>query len=142
MADKIEFEEPRYSKCDCCDEVSTHLVRFVSRDNSAFAVYFADFTKGHEFVSVQVGFGDWWTEDATPQDRTAISFRIWTDGHRYQVGLVDASSSMYSESYLGKVLDRDEALIHPLKQEVFDLSDHIVECDQPIIEFLNGHLHD
>ena len=36
------------------------------------------------------------------------------------------------------ILDRNEVLAHPLRQEAFDLSDHVVACDRPVIEFLDN----
>ena len=135
--DTIEFEEPRFSTCECCGEETVHLVRFVSRDGNAFAVYFADFSNGHKYVSVLVSIGGWGSDDDTPEDRTAFAFRIWASEDNYQVGLVDEADSFYSSGYMGRILDRQEALAHPLRQEVFDLSDHIVECDQPVIDFLS-----
>jgi hypothetical protein len=52
--------------------------------------------------------------------------------------LVDAVDTNYKSGFMGSILDRKEALLHPLKFEAFTLSDHIVECDQPVIEFLNS----
>ena len=136
--DLIEFEEPTFSTCNCCGEQTTHLTRFVSRDDCAFAVYLADFSLGHDFVSVLASFGGWGDDAYTPADRTAFAFRIWATPESYQVGFVDGTDTNYKSEYFGRVLSREEALAHPLRQEAFDLSDHIVECDAPIIEFLRG----
>jgi hypothetical protein len=138
MRDQIEFAEPDQSLCDCCGGTTTKLTRFVTRGGNAFSVYFARFSDNHpdSYVSVLAGFGDW-SEDADPAARTAIAFRIWTNESSYQVGLVDAEDDWETE-FLGARLTRDEALESIWKQEIFDLSDHIVECDQPIIEYLNG----
>ena len=135
--DQIEFCEPDQSVCECCGGITTKLTRFVERQGAAFAVYFARFSDNHEdgYVSVLAGFGDW-SDGAEPAARTAFGFRIWTAEDSYQVGLVDADED-WETDYLGRKLMRDEALTHPLKQELFDLSDHIVECDQPIVEYLN-----
>ena len=138
MADEIEFEDPTFSTCECCGSNSTHLVRFVTRDGDAFASYYADFSSGHDFVSVLVGFGEW-GDNATPDDRTAFALNIWVAHNSFQVGLIDAADAFRSTAtFFGKILDREEALAHPLTQELFDLSDHIVICDRPIIEFLEG----
>jgi hypothetical protein len=136
LHDEIEFEEPTTSLCECCGGVTTHLVRFVSRNERAFAVYFADFAHD-DFVSVLVGFGDW-KEDAPLSQRTAVAFRIWVSNDSFQVGIVDPEDTHWETDYLGRKLSRKEALSHELIQEVFDLSDHIVECDKPIIEYLES----
>ena len=136
--DQIEFCDPVESVCECCGGTTTKLTRFVTRQGNAFAVYFARFASNHPdaYVSVLVGYGDW-DEEADPSQRTAIGFRIWTNEESYQVGLVDADDD-WETDYLGRKLNRQEALANPLKQEAFDLSDHIVECDEPIIAYLNS----
>jgi hypothetical protein len=135
--DEIEFAEPSYSTCDCCGGTTTRLTRFVTREGNAFAVYFANFSDNHpdRYVSVLVGFGNW-SEDASPIERTAVGLRIWTNETSYQVGVVDAGDYWETE-LLGKRLTREQALKSEWLQEAFDLSDHIVECDQPVIEYLN-----
>jgi hypothetical protein len=136
VRDRIEFNEPKQSLCECCGQTSTHLVRYVSRDGQAFAVYFADFSTGHDYVNVLASFGDW-VSDEGAEHRTAFALAIWVRDGGYQVGCIDAGESGYeSNGVMGRILDRAEALEHPLKQEAFDLSDHIVECDRPVIEFL------
>ena len=136
--DRIEFEEPEESVCDCCGGATTSLTRFVTRDGDAFAVYFAKFSNNHPegWVSVLVGLGDW-SEDTDSSQRTAFAFRIWTTDTNYQVGLVDADEDDWQTEFLGRKLTRTEALDHPLRLEVFKLSDHIVECDQTVISYLN-----
>jgi hypothetical protein len=136
--DAIEFAEPSYSTCDCCGGKTTRLTRFVTREGNAFAVYFANFSNNHAdgYVSVLAGFGNW-SEDAPPSDRTAIAFRIWTNESNYQVGVVDAADD-WETDFLGKRLSREQALQSEWLQEAFDLSDHIVECDAPVIDYLNG----
>jgi hypothetical protein len=136
--DEIEFGEPDVSVCECCGGKTTRLTRFVTREENAFAVYFAVYSDGKHggHVGVLVGFGPW-GEEVSPSERTAFSFRIWATEDSYQVGLVDPDEDGWKTDYLGVKLNRDEALNHPMKSETFDLSDHIVECDTPIIQYLN-----
>lgn len=136
--DEIEFNLPEYSTCECCGSTTTSLTRFVSREGAAFAVYLAKFSDGpHDYVSVLAGFGDW-REEGLPADRTAIAFRIWTAQDSFQVGLVDAEDDGWTGEFLGRRLSRAEALDCEWKAEAFALSDHIVECDRPIIDFLEA----
>ena len=44
---RIEFDKPKQSTCDCCAGTTTRLTRFVYRDENAFAVYYACFSKNH-----------------------------------------------------------------------------------------------
>jgi hypothetical protein len=136
--DEIDFEEPEMSICDCCGTESVRLTRFVTRDGDAFAVYFAAFTAGHPEAGVNliVGFGDW-SEGAPETGREAFSFRLWTDETRFITSIEDPNDEIFPATVLGRKLDRAQGLAHPLCREVFDLSDHIVRCDEPIKKFLD-----
>jgi hypothetical protein len=139
--DQIEFEEPEHSVCKCCGKTTTRLTRFVTRDENAYAVYYAAFTADHEDrrASVMVGIGDWGDDDVVPEEgRAAFTFQIWLGDDSYQVSIIDPDDSMWDTTFLGRRIPRAEALTHPLIQEVFDLSDHMVRCDEPLIAFLTG----
>ena len=137
--DEIEFAEPAFYDCECCGHQTTKLTRFVTRDGSAFAVYYAHFSDGpeHDEVELLMGFGPW-GEDAPPEARTAIAMRLWNTPDSFNVSLVDADH--WDTQILGRRLSREQALASPWKQEAFDLSDHIVECDQPIADYLKSRI--
>ena len=77
-------------------------------------------------------------EDAPSEARSAIAMRLWNTADNFNVSLVDADH--WKTEILGRRLSRREALASPWKQEAFDLSDHIVECDWPIVDYLNSHI--
>jgi len=53
--------------------------------------------------------------------------------------VTDAQSSPWRESQvLGRMLDRSEALKHPLLADVFHITDHIVNEDAPLKAHLDG----
>ncbi len=134
---RIECEEPTSSLCDCCGNVTVRLTRFVYNDGDARAVYYASFTPGHEEkrLSGLIGIGEW-GEDARPEDRVAFPFQIWTNRDNFQVGLTNAADSPWSDvKFLGRVLDRDEALLHPWIKEVFHVTDHMVSDDVAITDY-------
>jgi hypothetical protein len=136
---EIEFETPKEHKCVCCGEEEIRLTRFVYRDGNAYAVYYAKFTKTHEdkLVYGLIGLGAW-GEGAKPMDRTAFSFKIWTKEDNYQVALTDKEESPWKKlEFLGKILDRQEGLTHPLIKEVFILTDHMVTDDKVIVDYFN-----
>lgn len=133
----IEFEEPQSVECECCGGFTTKLVRYVSQNDTAYAVYLASFTPGHEdkVVHVVVGLGKW-GEDASPAERTAFAVKIWDNDDQWAVSVLDKDESPWGGvEFLGKVLNRDEALSHPWISEVFHITDHIVAEDRPIIEY-------
>jgi hypothetical protein len=137
---EIEFEEPKVNTCDCCGQDVVSLTRFVHRNGDAFAVYFAKFTKGHsdKVVYGLIGLGDW-GDGTEPKDRLAFPFRIWTKDTNYQVGLVDAKESPWSHAtFLGRILDREEALKHSWVKEVFHITDHIVAEDKMVIDYFKS----
>ncbi len=137
---QIEFEEPAESKCECCGNTTVRLTRFVYQNDSAFAVYYAQFTKAHKEkrMSGIIGLGEWGDDDIGPEARLAFPFQIWLDGENYQVGLVNAEDSPWSHvTFLGRILDREEALAHPWINDVFHITDHMVADDHEIVKFFN-----
>ena len=141
---EIEFEPPTLSHCECCGADTVTLVRFVLKDSHAHAVYYAQYSRGHEsdVISGIVSLGPW-GDSALETERLAFPFKMWASDDNYHVALVDASESPWGdETYLGNVLDREEALAHPWRSEVFHLTDHMVSDDPQIGAFLNGSSDD
>jgi hypothetical protein len=137
---EIEFEEPTIKKCDCCGQQIVTLTRFVHKDGDAFAIYYANFTRGHadKVVHGLIGLGEW-GDNTKPADRIAFPFDIRTNETNYQVGLINAKETPLADTtFLGKLLDRDEALKHDWIKEVFHITDHMVSDDKIIIEYLNN----
>jgi hypothetical protein len=137
---EIEFEPPSVSTCACCGKDTVHLTRFVKNDGDAYAVYHLMYTPGHElgYMSGLMSLGEW-GESATPADRLAFAFRLWETKDSYGVGLMDADAArpLWGDTtFLGRLLNREEALAHPWREEVFHLTDHIVLEDTEAIAFL------
>lgn len=137
---EIECEDPTETVCDCCGNTTTRLTRFVYKDNDAYAVYYAAFTKGHpeKRLSGLISLGEW-AEGSTPEDRRAFAFQIWIDNENYQVGLVDADQSSWKDAKtMGRVLDREEALKDEWISEVFHITDHMLSDDKEIINYFSN----
>jgi hypothetical protein len=137
---KIEFEEPKQEECECCGDTTTRLTRFVYQDNDACAVYYLQFTQGHadRVAYALIGLGEW-GENGSPDQRTAFSVKIWVNNDNWAVTVTDKAESPWGHvDFLGRVLDRDEALDHPWVKEVFHITDHIVIEDQPVVEYFTG----
>lgn len=137
---EIEFEEPSEFRCECCGDTTIHLTRFVYSDGNAHAVYYARFTKRHDpkQVSGLIGLGEW-GDEGSPEQRVAFAFRIWTDQDSCQVGLVDAEDSPWRDvTFLGRILDREEALKHEWIDEVFHITDHMVTDDKVITDYFES----
>lgn len=133
----IEFEKPQSVTCDCCGNCATKLIRYVFKNGIAYAVYLACFTPDHydKVVHAVVGLGKW-GEDAPATERTAFAIKIWNDNNQWAVSVLDRDDSPWgSVEFLGRILDREEAVSHPWISEVFHITDHMVAKDQPIIEY-------
>jgi hypothetical protein len=137
----FEFEEPfLHGPCECCGGTTTRLTRFVYKDGDAHAVYYAQFTDGHaeRVASAVISLGTW-GEGGEPRDRLAFPLRLRSVDDQYQVMCVDADQSPWQDAeFLGRMLDREEALRHPWIKEVFHITDHMVLEDVPLKSFLDG----
>ncbi|WP_417941723.1 hypothetical protein [Flavobacterium sp. RS13.1] len=135
---RIEFEEPVIELCDCCENETVKLTRFVYKDEDAFAIYYLKFTKGHEdkYALGLISIGDWGT-DEEPKNRFSFPFRIWLDETYFQIGLMDKEESPWKHEILEKILYRKDALEHPWIQEVFHITDHIVDEDKELIAYFD-----
>jgi hypothetical protein len=135
---RIEFEAPTESVCECCQNTTVKLTRFVYHDNNAFAVYYAQFTPCHDEkrLSGIIGLGEWGGDELGPESRLAFPFQIWLNGGNFQVGLIDAADSPWREvTFLGRILNREEALAHKWLDDVFHITDHIVTEDPDVVKF-------
>ena len=138
---EIEFEAPEKETCECCGNESTRLTRFVYQNDDAFAVYFAKFTENHDdkILYGLIGLGEWGDDEKGPESRTAFAFKIWLNGDNYQVGIINAEECPWGHTtFLGNILDRDDVLKHEWIQDVFHITDHMVEDDQEIINYFEG----
>jgi hypothetical protein len=136
----IKFEKPQKDDpCPCCGGRTTRVTRFVYSDGDAHAVYYAAFSDKHtdRRVSVAISLGEW-GEGSTPAERTAFALQIRAARNEYQVSVMDARYSQWKDvEILGKMLDRKEALAHPMIEEIFHISDHIVEDDLIVKRYLD-----
>jgi len=75
----------------------------------------------------------------TPEERIAFPFQIWTDEENFKVGLVDAADSPWSHvTFLGHILNREEALKHEWIGDVFHITDHMVTDDPEITKYFGA----
>jgi hypothetical protein len=133
----IEQNEPIASTCNCCGGTTTSLTRYVYKDGNARAVYYARFSNNHPdgLVSMLVSIGAW-GDGTTPADRVSFAMDLRDDGGQLGVGITDAGDSPWNEAkILGRMLDREAALEHPLVQEVLQIVDHALVEDGPLREF-------
>ena len=137
----VEYEPENQSEpCDCCGGRTTSLTRFVYNDGDAYAVYYAKYSNNHpeHVVVATVSLGEW-GEGSTPEQRVAFALELRANDNEYKVGLINAEFSPWQNAKtIGRTLNREEALAHPLVKEVFHVTDHMVSDDAPIREYLNA----
>ena len=76
--------------------------------------------------------------DGDPAIRTAFAVDIWDDDDNWAVSVTNRSESPWDHiEFLGNILDREEALNHPLIKDVFHITDHIVLEDKPVVQFFS-----
>ncbi|WP_103074770.1 hypothetical protein [Solilutibacter silvestris] len=140
----IEFEPQNSYTCECCGKETIRLTRFVTDDGNALAVYYLQYTPSHpdhQMVGL-IGLGSW-GDKSTPEDRLAFPFRLWETGDNFNVGLMDADESPWADTtYLGRLLNRGEALAHHWKDQVFHITDHIVQDDPEVIAYFSSGQRD
>jgi hypothetical protein len=137
---KIEFDKPKQSACACCEGTTTRLTRFVYKDDSAYAVYYACFSDNHpeRLFDLVVSLGEW-GEGTSPEQRRAFSMRIRAGETQYQVMVTNADECPWRNArVIGRVLDREEALADPWVKDAFHITDHIVVEDKLLKEYLDG----
>ena len=135
---EIEFEEPIEEICECCGNTTTKLTRFIYKDDDAFGIYYAQFTKDHDKKNVKglISLGDWGTDITS--SRVSFLFNLWLDNEDYNIEILDAKDSPWKNEILGKLLTRTEALHHIWINEVYHITDHIVLEDEILIKYLNN----
>lgn len=131
----IETDEPpRTELCQCCGGTTTWLTRFVYSDDDAFAVYYAAFSDEHleREITIAIGIGEW-GDESTADDRRSFALVMRETETELAVTVTDAEESPWRNSeIIGRMLDRDEALAHPLISDVFHITDHMVTDDPEI----------
>src|SRR5262245_54837789 len=137
----FEFSPPSESEpCSCCGGRTTSLTRFVYKNGDAHAIYYARFSDNHPMRSVlaTVSLGEW-GEGANPGQRVAFALQLRPAPSEYEVEVLDSVQSPWREAkVIGRTLDREEALKHPLLPEVFHITDHMVAEDKVLKGYLDG----
>ncbi len=104
------------------------LTRFVTEDGNAYAIYYIRYSMAHPErpAAATVSIGNW-GEDASPDERSAFALELRSNG----VCVMDSENSPWKDSaFIGRTLDREEALTHPRIQDVFHIADHIYLEDE------------
>jgi hypothetical protein len=135
----IEFNEKIESfKCSHCGEESKTVWGWVSKDNAAHAVYFANLMTGHLEASARltISIGGWGDEDNLAK-RKWIYIEARPTPTSYEMMVREPEESLYNgKPILGTSMTRPEALASPLLQEFFAVADYIAFNDPAVRSYL------
>ena len=137
---EIEFSDPvEPGICSCCGGTTYRFTRFVYKDGSAHAVYYASFQSNHPERGVKsiVSLGEWGV-DGIPDERVAFGLVLKNMDDNYGVIVIDAATTPWSDAdILGKKLSREEALAHEWVDDVFHITNHIFDEDHEVTDLLD-----
>lgn len=113
---------------------------WVSKSNSAHAVYFANLMTGHEETSARltISIGGWGESDGLA-DRKWVFIEARPIPGSYEMMVREPEESLYCEkSILGKGMTRSEVLDGQLAEEFFAVADYIAFNDPAVKSYLLG----
>jgi hypothetical protein len=137
----IEIEvgdDAKRSQCHCCGVESKTGHGFVYKDGDARAVYYAGWTPAHpeRGVTLAIAIGDW-SDEATSGDRVCFGLDAYEGEHEILFRFVEPEDSPWPVTELfGTMLDRNEALVHPLSNEALAIAEAITRQHSAIHGYL------
>ena len=123
-----------FGPCECCGDNSRTAWGLVHRDNITEAAYFVHWPLGKvpekgAYIDLILGS---WGEGTDRADRYAVSLEF---RQGFGVKILDASArSIARHSLVGRGLAREDVIMTPLAQEVFEILDAIWAQDARIAE--------
>ena len=148
----LEEGESDEGKCDCCGKTTKTIWGFIHRNKLCCAVYYVSWTEGHRErgATFLISLGDWEGEEVTDRQSFALRLKMMPTGAAFM--MVDAAKTQCGKNetapneteqdeaeqkdLLGVMLDRETALISPLKADVFAIADLILDRDKRFKPFL------
>ena len=124
--------------CEHCHR-EFEVSRGAAYDNGkGFSIYLAGMHKCgsgslvHLAIAIREGY-------KMSHETSAIALQVWATASDFEMQVVDARNSPWrDQSYLGRMMDREEALNSPQKELFFHIADHIVADNPKVQEYLNG----
>jgi hypothetical protein len=126
--------------CLHCGEQSLTVWGYISKDNLAYAVYYANLMTGHKEVSARltISLGGW-GEGADETKRRWVYIEARPTSDSYEMMLRVPEESLYhGEALLGTPIAREEALTSVLRDEIFEIADYIAFNDPAVRSYLCG----
>ncbi len=133
---EIETHPAKTSKCDCCDKLNHSLLRFVTRDGDAHAIYRALMSSHYGLpVHVMATFGEF-GDDSCEDDRFSVALSIWEDTDNICTTVHNPADSPWYDID-GRKLSKEDALRF-MKASNFELSTLIARFDPHVAAYFQG----
>ncbi len=137
---EIELEPPEIGRaCECCGDHPVKLTRFLIKDDAAYGAYYGLYSNKHAAggVHVLLSLGPWW-EGSRREERSCFYFQLRPSADNSSLRFGDVASSPWGPvDIMGAGFSREEALLHPLRREVFEIHGRIGEFDTSIRSFFD-----
>ncbi len=134
----LELEPPQIDDpCSCCGDRPVSLSRFIIRDDDVCGVYFGLYSNHHadQGVHILLSLGPWW-EGSRAEERSCFYLRLLPQEEGSSLSFGDVESSPWGPvDIMGAPFSREEARLHPLKPEIFELHGRIAEADPSVRGF-------
>ena len=136
---QISIDQQAVSRtCDHCHEAYDVSRGSVYDDGRGYAVYLVAMHKCHSGRLVHLAIGVREGYKGFPET-CAVTMQVWATESDFEMSLVDAKDSPWQdESYLGRMMNREEALSSSLIGTFFDTADHVVTDTPQVTEYLSS----
>lgn len=135
----IEFVEQHYIPCECCNENIIRLTRFVYQGEDALAYYYAEIPSHTQEKKVLLLLVICEFEGDEISKRTCFSLGLWKNEQGFVATLLNANETPWYPIDDVEFLNREEALQHHYKSDIFRIIDEIWESDRDIIGFFENN---
>lgn len=125
--------------CAFCADGHKSAYGFVYKAVDAYGVYFATLNEEHgkSCVGLTLSLGKWWDEDAV-DERCWVFISVWPEADEYRLSLQEPHLSLhFNLAALGKPLDREAALLSPLRADFFEVTDYVIANDPAVASYLD-----
>jgi hypothetical protein len=134
---KISLDYQMVSQtCDCCGKRFNVSRGSLYEDGDGIGIYLAAMHSCHSEKTVRLAI-TLREEYMMLPEVCCVAMDVWPTETKLQMLVTDAKESPWgNESYLGRMMDREESLNSPLTETFFHLADHVVVENPAIAAYL------
>jgi hypothetical protein len=125
-------------RCSHCAREFAVIRGSAYEDDEGIAIYLAGLHScdGPPIAHLAVAIRPAYRDNASPE---AILLQMWTAEDSVSMRVTDAAESPWrGEAYLGRLLNRDEALASPLLETVYRIAGHVARDNTAVSAYLDA----